>query len=118
MDVKVVFRKALCFFRKERLHLADRKFRRLLHDRAELTGHMNLAAALREHGLNVENLSADRGPSKPGHNAGCTVLAHRAVRQRMAVHELSQVLLCDRERLLVAHKAHRSAAAKLVEAAF
>ena len=117
MNVEIVFRKKLRLLRKERLHLADRKLRRLFHDIAELSGHMNLAAPLREQGLNVENFAADRGPGEACHNAGRRILAHLAVQHRVRVHQRPQIVPRDGERLPVAEILYGRAAAELVEAA-
>ena len=116
MDVQVIFFKALCLIRKHRLHEADRNLGGLLHHVTELTGDGELTFALRKHGFNIKNFSADCCPSESGDDTRLSLFLHFSVMKRIHIEIFSQIVLTNRNLLGFSfHKLHGGNTAKGVQ---
>ena len=70
MDVEVVLFENLSLFREKRLDQCDRNAGGFLHDVSELAGDQDLALALGEQSLDIENFTAGRRPGQSCDDTG------------------------------------------------
>ena len=102
MDMQIVLPKELFGFRIAVLHQRHSDLRRFLHDIAQLTSDLKLAAALREHRLDEEDLAARLCPGQSGYNTGTGCLSQLLMQDRRTPQKFLQALLADAKALLLA----------------